>query len=99
MRFHVKNNKNQKIFVGFQVKNYRFVFYTHGKIKSVEDWEHVIKNTFGNKIYDEDPKGENLIDWDQFMAFVDHCQYWSNAKWANGYRLFGEYNFSHNVKD
>ena len=99
MRFHVKDKSGQKIFVGFQVKKYRFVFYTHGIMKSVADWEKVVKGTYGNKIYDEDPAGENLIDWDQFIKFVDHCQYHSNAKWANNYRRFGEYNFSHNVKE
>lgn len=99
MRFHVKNKKtNQNIFIGFNSPGYRFVFYTHGNFNSVEDWEKAVKRTFENKIYDEDPKGENLIDWDQFMKFVDHCQYYSNAKWVNNYRVYDGYNFSHNVR-
>lgn len=97
MRFHVKGPENQKIFIGFQKRGFRFVFYTHGVIKSVEDWEKVVKNNYGNKIWDEDPKGPFLIDWDQFMAFVEHCQYWSNPKWVNGYRQYGGYCFSNNV--
>ena len=96
MRFHVKGKGGQKIFIGFRTKGYRFVFYTHGVIKSVADWERVVKKTYGNKIYDEDPQGENMIDWDQFMAYVEHSQYWSNARWVNGYRQFDGYNFSHN---
>lgn len=99
IRFHVKGPGGQRIYVGFKTKNFRFVFYTHGVMKSVEDWEHVVKSTYGNRIYDEDPKGENCLDWEQFMKTVDYWQYGSNARWVNNYRLYGEYNFSHNVKE
>lgn len=102
MRFHVKYN-NSKIFVGFQAKSYRFVFYTHGKIFTVEDWKKFVE-TFDLKIYDEEG---NWLTWGEFMAFVDHLQHNSNASWVNGYmfvpvkgdRYFKSaagYNFSNN---
>lgn len=97
MRFHVKNKKtNQNIFIGFAPPGYRFVFYTHGTMYSVSDWEKAIKSSFENKIYDEDPKGENCLDWDQFMQCVEYWQYNSNARWVNNFRMYDGYNFSHN---
>jgi hypothetical protein len=94
MRFHVNFNET-KIYIGFYAKNYRFVFYTHGKIYEVETWKKFIQD---NKlvIYDED---DNQLDWIDFMKFVDHLQYNSNARWANGFFVSNGregYNFSNN---
>lgn len=95
MRFHVKYN-DAKIFIGFYPKNHRFVFYTHGKMKSVNDWKKFVDS---NKleIYDEDGF---TIDWLDFMKFVDHCQYYSNTKWVNKWFIGKDgYNFSDNRSD
>ena len=104
LRFHVKY-QDRKIFVGFQAKNFRFVFYTHGKIFKVEEWKKFVE-TFDLRIYDEE---ENWLTWEEFMLFVDHQQYHSNSKWVNGYtidipkgrynrRWDDVYNFSNNAK-
>lgn len=93
-RFHVKYN-GSNIFIGFYPKNFRFVFYTHGVMNGIRDWKDFIADK-KLTIYDED---NNALDWTDFMKFVDHCQYFSNAKWVNGWTLTKDgYNFSNNKK-
>lgn len=93
MRFHV-NYKDTNLFIGFNARNSRFVFYTHNRqLNSVKDWKNLIDQN-GLKIYDED---NNVLSWDEFIRFVDHLQYHSNARWANGFKLGSDgYNFSNN---
>lgn len=95
MRFHVNYNE-AKIFIGFYPKNHRFVFYTHGKIFTVAKWKRFIS---ASKLSIFDEEG-NILSWDEFIAFVDHCQYYSNTRWVNKFFISNEgYNFSDNRSD
>lgn len=93
MRFNVVLN-NQKIFIGFNAKNFRFVFYTHGKIYSVNEWKNLVEKE-NLTIFDEN---ENKLSWEEFIKFVEHLQYFSNSTWVNNYFISNEgYNFSNNL--